>query len=172
MPFSASISRKLCVLFVRSSILIADRYPLFTLTVLWLWVWRTRGKWRFLRGELSLGFPFKITSLLERRLQFDFIDREGIEAPAAIVNKDGNYQCKKHALTGKSIILFGFGTLSRVTDLIPLILHSESDICFLSIMTIIYETKCWWSPTECNQCYGWKKQITRLRTQAKKAGKK
>ncbi|KAE9391846.1 hypothetical protein BT96DRAFT_858855, partial [Gymnopus androsaceus JB14] len=68
---------------------------------------------------------------------FDFIDREGIEAPAAIVNKDGNYQCKKHALTGKSIILFGFGTLSQ-----------------------------------CNQCYGWKKQITRLRTQAKKAGKK
>ncbi|KAJ7664243.1 hypothetical protein B0H17DRAFT_1091996 [Mycena rosella] len=55
---------------------------------------------------------------------FDPIDREGIEAPAAIVNKDGVYQCKKHALTG------------------------------------------------CNQCYGWKKQITRARTAAKKAGKK
>ncbi|KAJ3996647.1 hypothetical protein F5050DRAFT_1807537 [Lentinula boryana] len=55
---------------------------------------------------------------------FDPIDREGIEAPAASVNKDGNYQCKKHALTA------------------------------------------------CNQCYGWKKQITRLRIQAKKAGKK
>ncbi|KAJ4482596.1 hypothetical protein J3R30DRAFT_3656592 [Lentinula aciculospora] len=55
---------------------------------------------------------------------FDPIDREGIEASAATLNKDGNYQCKKHALTG------------------------------------------------CNQCYGWKKQITRLRTQAKKAGKK
>ncbi|KZS97130.1 hypothetical protein SISNIDRAFT_482067 [Sistotremastrum niveocremeum HHB9708] len=25
---------------------------------------------------------------------------------------------------------------------------------------------------ECNQCYGWKKQITRLRAAAKKAGKK
>ncbi|KAJ3992265.1 hypothetical protein F5050DRAFT_963079 [Lentinula boryana] len=30
---------------------------------------------------------------------FNPIDREGIEAPAASVNKDGNYQCKKHALT-------------------------------------------------------------------------
>ncbi|KAJ3888328.1 hypothetical protein GG344DRAFT_53839 [Lentinula edodes] len=55
---------------------------------------------------------------------FDPIDREGIEAPSATINKDGDYQCKKHALTA------------------------------------------------CNQCYGWKKQITRLRTQAKKAGKK
>ncbi|KAF8988274.1 hypothetical protein BDQ17DRAFT_1435104 [Cyathus striatus] len=26
--------------------------------------------------------------------------------------------------------------------------------------------------TSCNQCYGWKKQITRARTAAKKAGKK
>ncbi|KAK7050693.1 hypothetical protein R3P38DRAFT_2866473 [Favolaschia claudopus] len=55
---------------------------------------------------------------------FDSIDREGIEAPPAIVNKDGVYQCKKHA------------------------------------------------STSCNQCYGWKKQITRARTAAKKAGKK
>ncbi|ETW76191.1 hypothetical protein HETIRDRAFT_412329 [Heterobasidion irregulare TC 32-1] len=55
---------------------------------------------------------------------FDPIDREGIEAPAATVNKGGAYQCKKH------------GSLS------------------------------------CNQCYGWKKQITRARTAAKKSGKK
>ncbi|KIJ95962.1 hypothetical protein K443DRAFT_682653 [Laccaria amethystina LaAM-08-1] len=55
---------------------------------------------------------------------FDPIDREGIECPASIVNKDGAYQCKKHGSTG------------------------------------------------CNQCYGWKKQITRARTAAKKAGRK
>ncbi|KAJ7023154.1 hypothetical protein C8F04DRAFT_1135176 [Mycena alexandri] len=55
---------------------------------------------------------------------FDPIDRDGIEAPPAIVNKEGLYQCKKHASTA------------------------------------------------CNQCYGWKKQITRARTAAKKAGKK
>ncbi|KAJ7106640.1 hypothetical protein C8R44DRAFT_805606 [Mycena epipterygia] len=55
---------------------------------------------------------------------FDPIDREGMEAPAAIVNKDGVYQCKKHGSTG------------------------------------------------CTQCYGWKKQINRARTAAKKAGKK
>ncbi|KIK70026.1 hypothetical protein GYMLUDRAFT_34462 [Collybiopsis luxurians FD-317 M1] len=54
----------------------------------------------------------------------DPIDREGIEAPAGTVNKEGQHQCKKHGSTA------------------------------------------------CNQCYGWKKQITRLRTQAKKAGKK
>ncbi|RDB18429.1 hypothetical protein Hypma_000345 [Hypsizygus marmoreus] len=55
---------------------------------------------------------------------YDFIDREGIEAPASTVNKEGAYQCKKHGSAG------------------------------------------------CNQCYGWKKQITRARTVAKKAGKK
>lgn len=55
---------------------------------------------------------------------FDPIDREGIECPASIVNKDGVYQCKKHGSTG------------------------------------------------CNQCYGWKKQLTRARTAAKKAGRK
>jgi len=55
---------------------------------------------------------------------FDFIDREGIEAPSTGQNKDNVYQCKKH------------------------------------------------SQTTCNQCYGWKKQITRLRAAAKKAGKK
>ncbi|KAF5348350.1 hypothetical protein D9758_010944 [Tetrapyrgos nigripes] len=55
---------------------------------------------------------------------FDFIDREALEAPAVTMNKDGQYQCKKHASTA------------------------------------------------CNQCFGWKKQITRARTAAKKAGKK
>ncbi|KAJ7814248.1 hypothetical protein B0H13DRAFT_2465186, partial [Mycena leptocephala] len=45
---------------------------------------------------------------------FGPIDREGIDTPPAIVNKDGMYQCKKHASAA------------------------------------------------CNQCYGWKKQITPL----------
>ncbi|KAJ3815078.1 hypothetical protein EV368DRAFT_38925 [Lentinula lateritia] len=77
---------------------------------------------------------------------FDPIDREGIEAPSATINKDGDYQCKKHALTGKSSlnILDDQGMTSERNYHIP----------------------------ACNQCYGWKKQITRLRTQAKKAGKK
>ncbi|KAN0129656.1 hypothetical protein V8E53_012476 [Lactarius tabidus] len=55
---------------------------------------------------------------------FDFIDRDGIDAPATGQNKDNVYQCKKH------------------------------------------------SSTSCNQCYGWKKQITRSRAAAKKAGRK
>ncbi|KAN0105173.1 hypothetical protein V8E52_011288 [Russula decolorans] len=55
---------------------------------------------------------------------FDFIDREGLEAPLSGQNKDNVYQCKKHG-----------------------------------------------SP-KCTQCYGWKKQITRARAAAKKAGRK
>ncbi|KAH9933886.1 uncharacterized protein B0H18DRAFT_818020, partial [Fomitopsis serialis] len=55
---------------------------------------------------------------------FDPIDREGLEAPPSSVNKDGQYQCKKHGSAA------------------------------------------------CTQCFGWKKQITRARTAAKKAGKK
>ncbi|KAA1473582.1 hypothetical protein DENSPDRAFT_840043 [Dentipellis sp. KUC8613] len=55
---------------------------------------------------------------------FDPIDREGFEAPAASMNKEGVYQCKKH------------GSVA------------------------------------CSQCYNWKKQITRARAAAKKAGKK
>ncbi|KAJ7454134.1 hypothetical protein FB451DRAFT_1280280 [Mycena latifolia] len=35
---------------------------------------------------------------------FDPIDREGIEAPAAIINKEGVYQCKKHALASTSLL--------------------------------------------------------------------
>ncbi|KAF8500378.1 hypothetical protein F5888DRAFT_1379957 [Russula emetica] len=35
----------------------------------------------------------------------------------------------------------------------------------------VYQCKKHSSP-KCNQCYGWKKQITRARTAAKKAGKK
>ncbi|KAH9946476.1 hypothetical protein B0H21DRAFT_743576 [Amylocystis lapponica] len=55
---------------------------------------------------------------------FDPIERAGLEAPASSVNKEGQYQCKKHGSAA------------------------------------------------CTQCYGWKKQITRARTAAKKAGKK
>lgn len=54
---------------------------------------------------------------------FDSIDREGLDAPNVSQNKDGEYQCKKHA------------------------------------------------STTCTQCFGWKKQINRARTAAKKAGK-
>ncbi|KAF7293884.1 hypothetical protein HMN09_01184500 [Mycena chlorophos] len=57
-------------------------------------------------------------------LGFDFIDRDGIELPVTTLNKDGQYQCKKHG-----------------------------------------------SPS-CSQCYGFKKQINKLRLAAKKAGKK
>jgi len=32
--------------------------------------------------------------------QFDFIDREGIEAPSTGQNKDNIYQCKKHSSPG------------------------------------------------------------------------
>ncbi|KAJ3932358.1 MAG: hypothetical protein NXY57DRAFT_894342 [Lentinula lateritia] len=78
---------------------------------------------------------------------FDPIDREGIEAPSATINKDGDYQCKKHALTGKSS--------RRLLDIDDK--HNSERTHHVSA---------------CNQCYGWKKQITRLRTQAKKAGKK
>ncbi|KIM86909.1 hypothetical protein PILCRDRAFT_815359 [Piloderma croceum F 1598] len=55
---------------------------------------------------------------------YDPIDRGGLEAPPATVNKEGIWQCKKHGSTA------------------------------------------------CNQCFGWKKQIMRARTVAKKAGKK
>ncbi|KAI9461332.1 hypothetical protein HD554DRAFT_2130205 [Boletus coccyginus] len=54
----------------------------------------------------------------------DPIDREGIEAPTVVLNKEGVYQCKKHGSVG------------------------------------------------CSQCLGWKKQITRARAAAKKAGRK
>ncbi|KAF8261117.1 hypothetical protein EI94DRAFT_1746766 [Lactarius quietus] len=33
---------------------------------------------------------------------FDFIDREGIEAPTSSQNKDGVYQCKKHGASSTS----------------------------------------------------------------------
>ncbi|KAK0482178.1 hypothetical protein IW261DRAFT_1333765 [Armillaria novae-zelandiae] len=72
---------------------------------------------------------------------FDPIDREGIECPPAIINKDGVYQCKKHALTGQMrSLLYQWDELTIIEG--------------------------------CNQCYGWKKQINRARTAAKKAGKK
>lgn len=34
--------------------------------------------------------------------QFDFMDRDPIEPPAVTTNKDGVYQCKKHASAGGS----------------------------------------------------------------------
>ncbi|EPQ53411.1 hypothetical protein GLOTRDRAFT_130750 [Gloeophyllum trabeum ATCC 11539] len=55
---------------------------------------------------------------------FDPIDREGLEANSATLNKEGQYVCKKHG------------------------------------------------SANCNQCYGWKKQITKARAAAKKAAKR
>jgi hypothetical protein len=37
--------------------------------------------------------------------QFDFIDREGLEAPATGQNKDGVHQCKKHGSPSTSFTL-------------------------------------------------------------------
>lgn len=77
-------------------------------------------------------------------VQFDPIDREGIEAPASSVNKEGVYQCKKH---GSPCTCLG----------LPLpVLAWFAERCLVA----------------CNQCYGWKKQITRARTAAKKANRK
>ncbi|KAJ6502748.1 hypothetical protein C8R47DRAFT_1106668 [Mycena vitilis] len=76
---------------------------------------------------------------------FDPIDREGIEAPPAIVNKDGVYQCKKHALAGALL----------------------SSFCYWVFSDDLFSVR-----VACNQCYGWKKQINRARTAAKKAGRK
>jgi hypothetical protein len=75
------------------------------------------------------------------------MDREAIQPPAVTQNKEGVYQCKKHGSTGSSILFLG-----HVDDR-----HQN----------IIFERF-----TGCNQCFGWKKQITRARTAAKKAGKK
>ncbi|KAJ7677047.1 hypothetical protein DFH06DRAFT_1169598 [Mycena polygramma] len=97
---------------------------------------------------------------------FDPIDREGIEAPPAIVNKDGVYQCKKHALAGA---FFSFFLPRPPTSLPP---SSSSPLPYslflpypgLMLINLLR--------VACNQCYGWKKQINRARTAAKKAGKK
>ena len=72
-------------------------------------------------------------------MQFDPIDREGMEAPMSAPNKDGVYQCKKHSSTSECAAL-------------------DDDRLALTM-----------SPhSACSQCFGWKKQITRLRTAAKK----
>lgn len=77
--------------------------------------------------------------------QFDPIDREGIEAPASSLNKDNQYVCKKHGSQGREWMNpFTFLTFADVSA---------------------------WE-IACSQCYGWKKQITRARAAAKKAGKK
>ncbi|KAJ7746159.1 hypothetical protein DFH07DRAFT_869625 [Mycena maculata] len=83
---------------------------------------------------------------------FDPIDRAGIEAPLAIVNKDGVYQCKKHASTGES----------------PALIHCPVHVTSSIFLAFSYTH----TRAGCTQCYGWKKQITRARTAAKKAGKK
>jgi hypothetical protein len=75
--------------------------------------------------------------------QLDSIDREGIEAPASIINKNDEYQCKKHASVGKWLHVFP---------------------CYSSRYSN--------TSKGCTQCYGWKKQINRLRVQAKKKGGK
>ncbi|KAJ7076762.1 hypothetical protein B0H15DRAFT_790275 [Mycena belliarum] len=85
---------------------------------------------------------------------FDPIEREALLAPAAIVNKDGVYQCKKHAATGEWFALSAPGRPSA-----PFVLR----VC-IPLVTV--------PPLRCTQCYGWKKQITRARAAAKKAGRK
>ena len=84
--------------------------------------------------------------------QFDFIEREGLEAPPTGQNKDNVYQCKKHSSPSTSFTL----TSSVVS-------RDQNDILMSRLVS---------SRLECTQCYGWKKQITRARTAAKKAGKK
>ncbi|KAF8990947.1 hypothetical protein BDQ17DRAFT_1255340 [Cyathus striatus] len=79
---------------------------------------------------------------------FDPIDREGIECPAATMTKDGIYQCKKHGSTSTFLLQ------SRCLSCLAPLNYTNSRLI------------------GCNQCYGWKKQITRARTAAKKAGKK
>ena len=88
--------------------------------------------------------------------QFDPIDREGMEAPLSAPNKDGVYQCKKHAST----------CACRVHSPPPPYPH-DSEIRPPPSCTMLTRNF-----AACSQCYGWKKQITRLRTAAKKAGKK
>jgi len=99
----------------------------------------------------SLGYvlPYQIACevcilIVVSLFQYDPIDREGIECPPATQNKDGVYQCKKHGSSG---------TLYYLISSLPQRLINFVD-------------------TGCNQCYGWKKQINRARTAAKKAGKK
>ncbi|KAJ7195671.1 hypothetical protein GGX14DRAFT_674749 [Mycena pura] len=88
---------------------------------------------------------------------FDPIDREGIEAPAATLTKDGVYQCKKHASTCECCTSLFIGSCA---------LRPQSLRCLLTCAAVSM------AGFPCSQCYGWKKQITRLRTAAKKAGKK
>jgi hypothetical protein len=76
--------------------------------------------------------------------QFDPVDRDGIEPPQVSTNKDGEYCCKKHA--SPSMCLYP-QTPDINRNIVPF-------------------------GVACNQCFGWKKQITRARTAAKKAGRK
>ncbi|TEB34270.1 hypothetical protein FA13DRAFT_1753831 [Coprinellus micaceus] len=69
---------------------------------------------------------------------YDSIDRAPIECPASTTNKDGVYQCKKHGSAG--------------------LYHPVTAIC----------TRLTRGCAGCNQCYGWKKQISRAIVAAKK----
>ena len=95
--------------------------------------------------------------------QFDFIERDGLEAPPTGQNKDNVYQCKKHS--SASTLCFSFHPL-------PLASHLCLFFYFISKRPKNDTHPLSFSVSECNQCYGWKKQITRARTAAKKAGRK
>lgn len=50
---------------------------------------------------VSVTFSFGVSLLILRGcLQYDPMDRGGLEAPPAIQNKEGLWQCKKHGSTG------------------------------------------------------------------------
>ncbi|KZP11432.1 hypothetical protein FIBSPDRAFT_1050767 [Athelia psychrophila] len=76
---------------------------------------------------------------------FDPTLRGALEAPPAIINKEGVWQCKKHGSTRTSI-------------------PPSSTLLHESIFECRMLSVC----AECTQCYGWKKQITRARAAAKK----
>lgn len=93
--------------------------------------------------------------------QFDFIERDGLEAPPTGQNKDNVYQCKKHSSASTLRFLFHPLPLASLSFLLFHFQETQKRYsCFI------------FSVSECNQCYGWKKQITRARTAAKKAGRK
>ena len=76
-------------------------------------------------------------------LQLTPWDRESLELPMSTQNKDGVWQCKKHGSTGMH-------AYAQASQGVP-------DHVFSA---------------DCNLCYGWKKQLSKLHTKAKKAGKK
>lgn len=88
-----------------------------------------------MRSSVSVAALRSISLPADRfNMQYDPIDRPGLEAPLAIINKDGVWQCKKHGSAGASLISYIRRTSSA---------HIGKSAC--------------------NQCYGWKKQIQRAR---------